>query len=506
MYGSPSCRHKGRGKTTCVACFQQGEMAGNDCAARRQTWSPGAQKNRMLQLVIVLVHWALFEVVEGGSPGTSAILFTLAIYLIEGPKKSRKHATSGSRKPTRSHGLSSAESRHSDGPVGLTPNVVKGGGLTSIVDRCADRTTQCLTPLATAPRMAAATATATATAASASAPPQTPAGVGEESSFEASMTRLAGAAELGTEPLIYVRRTDVAKLVDVLMDIARTPAPAGPAVTSPALARLNLVRRSRRRDRTPGKGRTARSPVAREDRPPSAFRRLGSPTLRSTHRRSSGAVGGSGLREASASPASRSSPAAVASGGRALFQDSSNSGNGGVANRITFRPRSPVVDPSAAESGTGSGARRVRGALEGKQRRLRRRVCSPSASSSSSPPSAEVVDAAAAAVAAPAPAVAGCSSLRTVTMTPIALVKKKSPLIAASIDSDGGGGDLTSTDNKKEPGAQSLLLLTTMRDKNIASTGAVGEEQRLRCAPVIRRASGKREGTDFDDIWSSGWG
>lgn len=352
------------------------------------------------------------------------------------------------------------------------------------------------------------------------------------------MTRLAGAAELGTEPLIYVRRVDVANMVDALMDIARTPAPAGPTVTSPALARLTLVRRSRRRDWTPGKGRRARSPmarspVAREECPPSAFRRLGSPAFRSTHRRGGGGgVHGSGRREASASPASRSSSAAavaVLPGGRALFQDMSSSSSGvsggvvggGVTNRITFRPQSPVGGSgTTTEGGTGGSGRRVRGAQEGKQRRLRRRVCSPSSVSlASSLASAGAVGAVGGvADAAAAAAAASGSSLRAVTMTPIALARNdKGPLTAASINGGGGGNgsggnggggvgdDLTSSE-QNGLGTPSLPLATTMRENSTASTGAVGSDQKIRCAPVIRRASGNREGSDFDDIWSSGWG
>lgn len=75
--------------------------------------------------------------------------------------------------------------------------------------------------------------------------------------FEGAITRLAGAAELGTESLIYVRRADVAEIIDALMDHARAFAESG--VASPALARLSIMRRSRRREgrgkRRNGRGR-----------------------------------------------------------------------------------------------------------------------------------------------------------------------------------------------------------------------------------------------------------
>ena len=75
--------------------------------------------------------------------------------------------------------------------------------------------------------------------------------------FEGAITRLAGAAELGTEPLIYVRRADVAEIIDALMDHARVS--AGSGVASPALARLSIMRRSRKSEgrgkRRDGRGR-----------------------------------------------------------------------------------------------------------------------------------------------------------------------------------------------------------------------------------------------------------
>lgn len=62
--------------------------------------------------------------------------------------------------------------------------------------------------------------------------------------FEEAITRLAAAVGVGTEPLIYVRRSDVTELVDALMRQARRAPPGSPIVTSPALERLAIVRRS----------------------------------------------------------------------------------------------------------------------------------------------------------------------------------------------------------------------------------------------------------------------
>lgn len=60
--------------------------------------------------------------------------------------------------------------------------------------------------------------------------------------LEQAITHLAGAVGVGTEPLIYVRRSDVAEVVDTLLCQARKP--GGPEFNSPALERLAIVRRS----------------------------------------------------------------------------------------------------------------------------------------------------------------------------------------------------------------------------------------------------------------------
>lgn len=66
-----------------------------------------------------------------------------------------------------------------------------------------------------------------------------------EHSFEGAITRLAGAAEVGTERLLYVRRADVAEVIDALVNHARRP--EGLIVPTPTLARLAIVRRSQKK-------------------------------------------------------------------------------------------------------------------------------------------------------------------------------------------------------------------------------------------------------------------
>lgn len=60
--------------------------------------------------------------------------------------------------------------------------------------------------------------------------------------FEGSVTRMAAAVGVGSAPLIYVRRNDVAEIVDTL--VRQSQSPGGMLVRSPALARLAIVRRS----------------------------------------------------------------------------------------------------------------------------------------------------------------------------------------------------------------------------------------------------------------------
>ena len=69
-------------------------------------------------------------------------------------------------------------------------------------------------------------------------------------SFEGAITRLAGAAGLGTEPLIYVRREDVTEVMDTFVRSMKIP--GGMRIALPALARLAIVRRSSGED---GRGR-----------------------------------------------------------------------------------------------------------------------------------------------------------------------------------------------------------------------------------------------------------
>lgn len=65
-----------------------------------------------------------------------------------------------------------------------------------------------------------------------------------DESFEGAITRLAAAVGLGTEQLVYVRRVDVAEVVDALVNQAQKS--GGVRVTSPALERLAILRYSER--------------------------------------------------------------------------------------------------------------------------------------------------------------------------------------------------------------------------------------------------------------------
>ncbi|CAM9242003.1 unnamed protein product, partial [Ectocarpus fasciculatus] len=412
------------------------------------------------------VCW-LFLQIEGGSPGTTAVLFTLAVYLV--PTKRRR--------PTRSppkcfwpDALSSAENGNSAVLPEIAANLLLTGELEAFFERSSDGVRR-QAPGASTQEIAPAAATPD-NAASSSA---------RGNPFEEALTRLAGAASTcGTEPLVYVRRADVAAIVDALIDVVRTP--AGPTVTSPAFARLNLVRRSGRKD--PRGGRRALSPVRRGERAALAFHR-GRPG------RGGGSGGGEdsgGRRAVSASPSlSRGAPTVVVpSGGRALFQDSNTMTPPRVLTRaspastkITFRPRSP---PPPSPSGDGEpvgnatvGARRVRGGMEGRQHRVLQRVHSP----------------------------------RAFSMTPIALAKNnEAPLSAAGASATSGGqggsqsGVMRSTDEKKQTKLKPPALITAMMHDgcNVTPCSTASDKKKIRCVPA------KGEGSDFDDFWSSGWG
>eukprot|EP00752_Nemacystus_decipiens_P012534 g11102.t1 len=424
-------------------------------------WSHGEQR-RVLRLLIVWVCWVFFQV-EGGSPGTTAILFTLAVYLVEGPRNRRRPGRS-SRRRLWPDSLSSAENGSSSASLELTANLLRTGTLSSHFDAHARHVQQFLSPVAATLGAAGGSTAAAAAAAAASTArtPKTPATSAGQNSFEAAMTRLAGAAELGTEALIYVRRADVAEIVDVLMDHARSR--AGPTVTSPALARLALVRRSRRRDLPNGSGRRACSPVPRGTRPLSGLRRLGSPAVDGARDR--GGVGsGAGHRLAASSPSSLPASAAAASvfGGRALFHDSvmtpplrDVTRTNSSSTRVTFRARSPAESPSGENAGNGggsgsAGARRVRGSQDGKQRRLRQRVRSPS------PPSSALVPT--------------CPSACVVGTTPIALTKNSEAPLGPN------AGDEPSTARKKI--AAPCVPLATKAGENVAACTTPATEGKI---------------------------
>ncbi|CAN0380368.1 unnamed protein product [Ectocarpus sp. 12 AP-2014] len=433
--------------------------SGWNCAA----WSKGEQA-KVLQLVIVSVCW-LFLQIEGGSPGTTAVLFTLAVYLV--PTKRRRP----SRRPLKSFwpdALSSAENGDSARSREIAANLLLTGELEAFLDKSCDGVRR------------QAPGTSTQESAPAAATPNNIASIAQGNPFEEALTRLAGAASTcGTEPLIYVRRADVAVIVDALMDVVRTP--AGPTVTSPAFARLNLVRRSGRKD--PRGGRRALSPVRRGERAALAFHR-------DRPGRGGGGGGGedsSGRRAVSASPSlSRGAPTIAPSGGKALFQDSNMTTPPRVlarpspaSTKITFRPRSP---PPPSPSGEGEpvgnstvGARRIRGGMEGRQHRVLQRVHSP----------------------------------RAFSMTPIALAKNnEAPLSAAGASGTSGGkggsqsGVMRSTVEKKQTKLKPPALITTMMHDgcDVTPCSTASDRKKIRCVPA------RGEGSDFDDFWSSGWG
>ena len=431
----------------------------------------------------------MFFQIEGGSPGTTAILFTLSVYLVESPRYRRRSGRSPRSRLLWPDALSSAENGSSAASLELTATLLRTGTLSS--DAHAHKV-QFLTPAAATPWTAgvaaAAAAAANAAATSAARTPKAPASGAGQSSFEAAMTRLAGAAELGTEALIYVRRADVAEIVDVLMDHARSP--VGPTVSSPALARLTLVRRSRRRDLPSGSGRRVCSPVPRGTRPLSGFRRLGSPSPLVDGPRGVGGGGGSVRRFASASPTSRTT-----SGGRALFQDSvmtpplrDVTRTNSSSTRVTFRARSPAESPSGdnARNGNGggggsAGARRVRGSQDGKQGRLRQRVRSPS------PPASAAIPA--------------CSSACVVGMTPIALTKNSEAPLASS------AGGVPSGEDKRKPAAPVPLAMKAGENAAAASAAFAtpATAGKIRYTPLQPTAGEPVKG-DFSDFWDVGYG
>lgn len=207
--------------------------------------------------------------------------------------------------------------------------------------------------------------------------------------FEGAVTRLAGAAELGTESRIYVRRTDVAEIIDALMDHASVS--AGSGVASPALARLSIMRRSRRRE---GRGkrrdgrvrRSACSPEVRvieEARGPSISQSRSRPSPASSF---FGIANGSDLallKEGSAPAATAAAP-------------------GGKSGTLLSHPLSQASTVYKADDGAAAARRARGGGRGGDQGRWRSRTRSP-----------------------PPPA----------SLAPVAVVQKASPLSTATAPS-----------------------------------------------------------------------
>ncbi|CAM9230513.1 unnamed protein product [Scytosiphon promiscuus] len=440
-------------------------------ASATSSRTAGGQQNKVVQLLIVLVCWSVFQVEETPS-GTTAILFTLAVYLVEGFRVK----TRGGRQPCETCGradmLQSAQSRNNTGRLDRTAQQLRGNPPGS-------EKAQRLSPSRTT-RQAANVADASPTAASTT--PKTPASAAGGEYLEGVLTRLAGAAELGTDPLIYVRRADVAELVDVLTDLARSP--LGPTVTSPALARLTLLRRSRRRDSAPGCKKRVASPAPSSalHRQPDSSRCHGNGHCSSLGR----------LRPSSASPSASPPRSRVPmAGGRALFQDSDMTpplrvltGANPASSKVTFRARSPAGSPRGDAGGASS--RRIRGGQDGRQHRLQQRARSRSPSSAS--------------------AEAARLSSFALSTTPVALDKNKAapgnaaggPPVTPGMDDADATSPSTETKKKKKP--EVTALLAAMMPESAAKDPTSSELKKIRCVPV------KGEGTAFDDFWSSGWG
>lgn len=430
-------------------------------------------KPRALPCAPVLrqVCWAVFQV-EEAPPGTAAIIFALAVYLVEGPREQSRPRRQPCRTSGRTDALSSADKEKEAGSLDRTAKLLHEN--LARHDKAHPQRPSGTT------RQAAAVAP---TPAAADPAPQTPASAAAGEVLEGVLTRLAGAAELGTDPLIYVRRADVAELVDVLTDLARSP--LGPTVRSPALARLSLLRRSRRRDSARGGGRRVSSPT-----PSSALHRR--PDSSRCH--GNGNSSGTGrLRSSSASPSASPPRSRVAvAGGRALFQDGDTTPplrvltgvNPAASTKVTFRARSPAASPTrhTSENGVAS-PRRIRGGHEGRQHRLQQRVRSKSPS--------------------PSPAEAARFSSFALSTTPVALGKdKEAPRGAAGGPLATPGVDDVSpaAQTKKKQEAEVPAVLATILPNSVAKDPTASELKKIRCVPV------KGEGTAFDDFWSSGWG
>ena len=267
--------------------------------------------------------------------------------------------------------------------------------------------------------------------------------------FEGAVTRLAGAAELGTESRIYVRRADVAEIIDALMDHARVS--AGSGVASPALARLSIMRRSRRREargkRRDGRvRRSACSPEVRvieEARGPSIGQSRSQPSPASSF---FGIANGSDLvllKEGSAPAAPAPAP-------------------GGKSETLVSHPLSQASTVYKVDDGAAAVRRARGGGRGGDQGRWRSRTRSP-------PPPASL---------APMVVAQKASPPSTATAAPTAEVLRT-------------GISVTPSGNT-----------TRVPMRPAAACGTTGGK--ITRVPIRPVTAGT--GADFEDFWSSGWG
>lgn len=271
--------------------------------------------------------------------------------------------------------------------------------------------------------------------------------------FEGAITRLAGAAELGTESRIYVRRVDVAEIIDALMDHARVSAGSGAA--SPALARLSIMRRSRRREgrgkRRDGRGRRlACSPEG------GVIERVRAPPI--DHSRSSPSPASSFF-----GTANDPERALLKEGFAAAAAVAVCDGTSGTLNAHSLSQACMVkVDDGATT------VRRARGGGRGgEQRRWRSRTRSP-----------------------PPPA----------SLTPVARIQK-----APSPSTPASTAEVLRTEIKSGPSSacgSTSEKITRVPIRPVAACGTTSAK--ITRVPIRPAAAGK--GADFEDFWSSGWG
>lgn len=271
--------------------------------------------------------------------------------------------------------------------------------------------------------------------------------------FEGAITRLAGAAELGTESRIYVRRVDVAEIIDALMDHARVSAGSGAA--SPALARLSIMRRSRRREgrgkRRDGRGRRLACSPER-----GVIERVRAPPI--DHSRSSPSPASSFF-----GTANDPERALLKEGFAPAASVAVSDGTSGTLNAHSLLQACMVkVDDGATT------VRRARGGGRGgEQRRWRSRTRSP-----------------------PPPA----------SLTPVVRIQKApSPSTVASTT------EVLRTEIKSGPSSacgSTSEKITRVPIRPVAASGTTSGK--ITRVPIRPAAAGK--GADFEDFWSSGWG